>query len=426
MNILLIILILEEIAMSTKQENVKSKVESTKIDQNKKTPLIISSGAPGAPITSSGAPGAAPIVPNAAVENSQKMKAAAASTSKASATTTVAVKSLEQYKSISDGPSAVKMLGNMPQQFEDPTTFLRSRSAEDLVKLIASWKIKAAQGDSHAQCNLGAMYREGIGVDKDEKEAVKLYQLAAAQGHSIAQFNLGACYEDGIGGLEKDEKEAVRLYQLAAAQGNSGAQCNLGFCYLNGIGGLEKNGEKAVSFFKLSADQKNSEAQSNLGYCYRFGIGVDEDVQKAFEFLQLAVAQGNAAAQLNLGDCYERGIGVGMDKKKACDLYKLSMDQGNVGAQFKLGLCYYHGIGVHKQNKIEGLRLIRLAKINGHKEAAAIHDKLVKEEKQMLLQFPLVPLQPQQFTYPVCGMTLDNEGDLILDIPKNLSHPKKV
>ena len=38
--------------------------------------------------------------------------------------------------------------------------------------------------------------------------------------------DLGGCYEDGTG-VEKDVREAVRLYRLAADQGNAGAQNNL-------------------------------------------------------------------------------------------------------------------------------------------------------------------------------------------------------
>ena len=37
-------------------------------------------------------------------------------------------------------------------------------------------------------------YRNGVGVVKDYKEAVRLFSLAAQQGHSDAQYNLGCCY----------------------------------------------------------------------------------------------------------------------------------------------------------------------------------------------------------------------------------------
>ena len=39
--------------------------------------------------------------------------------------------------------------------------------------------------------NLGEMYEEGRGVDKDEKEAVRWYRKAAEKGDKEAQKRLG-------------------------------------------------------------------------------------------------------------------------------------------------------------------------------------------------------------------------------------------
>jgi uncharacterized protein len=44
---------------------------------------------------------------------------------------------------------------------------------------------------------------------------IEQYQKAADQGDANAQYNLALCYEDGIG-VEKDDKKAVELYQKAA------------------------------------------------------------------------------------------------------------------------------------------------------------------------------------------------------------------
>jgi hypothetical protein len=52
------------------------------------------------------------------------------------------------------------------------------------------------------------------------------YRFAATQGHADSQVSLGLCYENAIG-VEKDIKKAVALYQLAAAQGHALAQRKL-------------------------------------------------------------------------------------------------------------------------------------------------------------------------------------------------------
>jgi TPR repeat protein len=77
-----------------------------------------------------------------------------------------------------------------------------------------------------AQNNLGAMYVNGKGASKDDKQAVYWYQKAAAQENTGAQYNLGVMYTNGKG-VSKDAKQAVYWYQKAAEQGYAGAQYNL-------------------------------------------------------------------------------------------------------------------------------------------------------------------------------------------------------
>ena len=74
-----------------------------------------------------------------------------------------------------------------------------------------STKTKAEQGVADAQYNLGVCYANGIGVTKDEAEAVKWYHKSAEQGVADAQYNLGVCYNHGTG-VTKDEAEAVKWY----------------------------------------------------------------------------------------------------------------------------------------------------------------------------------------------------------------------
>ena len=70
--------------------------------------------------------------------------------------------------------------------------------------------------------NLGIMYGNGQGVDKDKKRAVKLFTLATDQGHATAQYNLGIMYYNGRG-VDQDDKRAVELFTLAADQGHVNA-----------------------------------------------------------------------------------------------------------------------------------------------------------------------------------------------------------
>ena len=76
----------------------------------------------------------------------------------------------------------------------------------------------AKQGDADAQCDLGYCYQEGIGVVKNDYEAIKWYKESARQGNANAQYNLGNFYK------YIDNDEAIKWYKKSARQGNADAR----------------------------------------------------------------------------------------------------------------------------------------------------------------------------------------------------------
>ena len=71
------------------------------------------------------------------------------------------------------------------------------------------------------------MYASGHGVQRDEREAVRLWMMAAESEDAQAQNNLSKMYAEGRGGLRRDSQKAARMWRLAAAQGNVEATNNL-------------------------------------------------------------------------------------------------------------------------------------------------------------------------------------------------------
>ena len=61
------------------------------------------------------------------------------------------------------------------------------------------------------------MHVGGVGVTKDDAEALRWFRLAAEQGHAQAQFNLGIMYNTGRG-VPQDNVSAHMWLNLAAAQ----------------------------------------------------------------------------------------------------------------------------------------------------------------------------------------------------------------
>ena len=85
------------------------------------------------------------------------------------------------------------------------------------------YRLAAEQGLATAQLNLGNMYNTGMGVLKDDAEAVRWYRLAAEQGEATAQFNLGIMCANGEGVL-KDSVIAHMWSNIAGANGNEAAR----------------------------------------------------------------------------------------------------------------------------------------------------------------------------------------------------------
>ena len=109
----------------------------------------------------------------------------------------------------------------------------------------------AEQGEATAQCNLGNMYNDGKGIEKNYGKALEWYRKAAEQGLANAQFNLGRTYEQ-----EGNGKVAKEWYLKAAEQEDSDALYQLGLMYLRGKKGVEKNEKEAFDWFLKAAKKK--------------------------------------------------------------------------------------------------------------------------------------------------------------------------
>ena len=84
----------------------------------------------------------------------------------------------------------------------------------------------AQKGVVIAQNALAYMYANGIGVAKDNDQALVWYRKAAEQGAPNAQLSLGIAYEEGAG-VKQDLEQAAMWYRKAAAWGLEDAKKRL-------------------------------------------------------------------------------------------------------------------------------------------------------------------------------------------------------
>jgi len=237
--------------------------------------------------------------------------------------------------------------GAPEEQWQIGLKYRDGRGVEKDMKEAVKWFSSAAlKGHPIAQRDLGTMYRRGLGVKKNDEEAAKWFRKSANQGYMKAQRDLGIAHQFGRG-VPKDEAEAVRWYRKAADQGERKAQTNLAFMYKSGHG-VQKDLEEAAKWYRKAADQGSRTAQKNLGVFYQFGHGVPKDEAQAAKWYRLSADQGNYKAQQNLGYLYKNGIGVKADYREAAKWYFKAATKGSARAQNVLGLMYQSGSGVRQ------------------------------------------------------------------------------
>ena len=261
-------------------------------------------------------------------------------------------------------PTKPSVSSETPEQcYDKAEEYYDAKNYTEAVK----WYRKAAdQGYADAQCNLGYMYNQGLGVTKSSAEAVKWYRKAAEQGSITAQCNMGYMYEQGLG-VSQNYSEAMKWYRKSADQGYARGEYNVGYLYETGKG-VSKDYSEAAYWYRKAADHGYAAAQCDLGLLYESGDGVPQNYFEAVKWYRKAAEQGYAEAQCNLGYMYSTGKGVAQSYEDAVKWYRKAANQGFVRAQYNLALKYYYGDGV-AQDKAEAKKWFQKAAAQGDEES---------------------------------------------------------
>lgn len=278
----------------------------------------------------------------------------------------------------------------------------QTEPAGDAEQDLPAIRAKAEAGDPYWQAAMSAILRRGeCGVKIDNAEALKWARKSAAQGHPMGKYELASCNLYGIG-MDRDEEEAGRLFRRcfegvrqlaevgrcraqyavgylytagqgvdadatlaarwtrkAAEQGNARAQWRMAGMFLEGEG-VEQSAAMAVEWFRKAAEQGSAEAQFSLGRILAEGRGVPQDGVEAAKWFERAAEQGWQNALLRLGDLYCEGNGVAKDLHKAIEIYEKGMAEGIYGS---LGKCAY--AYSQKGDYAEAVRCYRLGAQRG-------------------------------------------------------------
>lgn len=256
---------------------------------------------------------------------------------------------------------------------------------EWFTKAYAAFLTAEREWDKNAylQYRLGKMNAMGFGVEQSYEAAAEWYEKAVTQENPFAAYALaGLCYRGQ--GVEKDVTRAFHLYMMAASHPkcpNVFAMYKLGRMYRDGVGTkadkMESDNwfERAYAgFVKLEKQTKDDKLQYRLGQMCLTGTGTMEDLQAAHDYFESAAKLGNADAMYGLGRLYLRADFPGHDIQKAVKCLAGAVKEEHEYARYTLGKLSLKGKNVQKDVPY-ALRLLTQSATQGNQWAQLLLGK---------------------------------------------------
>lgn len=245
----------------------------------------------------------------------------------------------------------------------------------------------ATAGNATAQQHLGMFCKNGWGVQSPEPAlAVEWFKKSAENGCALGMVSYAEMLFQGIG-VERNDWEAVKWFEKASQLKVEHASVLL--AYMKELGrGTPRDLQGAIAIYTQFARQ-HALAAYRLGRLYERGEGVSKDMDKALDLYVEArhiVSPGIASsasyeAALRLGQCYANGIHVPKDEEKALKYFYLAKEGGLHEAFYHIGEFYEAGRFV-RQDKPTAIKWYVLAEKAGHPQAAEKIRMLVSSSAQ--------------------------------------------
>jgi TPR repeat protein len=204
-----------------------------------------------------------------------------------------------------------------------------------------------------------------IDVKQDYEQAAKYFAKAASKGNAEGIYNLARLTDRGLG-VKKDHKLALKLFEQAAVQPSQNPK------------------------FKGIPNIGVAESEHALGLRYAEGVVVCKDPLVAAQWYQRAVDHGSAESANNLALMYETGSGVEKNLETAKQLSELSARRGDPNAMHSLALHLLRE-NDFEMSKIWYNRACEAGNVLA-KMRRTEFESLLRQKQQMIAYCPLDPL----------------------------------
>ncbi|NKB61273.1 MAG: hypothetical protein GKR95_03735 [Gammaproteobacteria bacterium] len=178
--------------------------------------------------------------------------------------------------------------GNNPSVGKVKAMIGKKKSGLLLAVFFALSSVSLAQQDAY---RIGTEYYANGNYEK----AAEIWKTEANAGSVEAQFNMGILYYEGKG-VEKDRQKSIFWFRRAAEAGHAQAQYNLGHLLLEKQQDLAKV-KTGVGWWKKSAENGSILAQYNYGKALFYGLAIEQSLEQAHYWISKAARSGEGASQ---------------------------------------------------------------------------------------------------------------------------------
>ena len=176
--------------------------------------------------------------------------------------------------------------------------FCRTAAPNTGAEIIEQLMKRVEANDPVAMCHMGSeIYKEG-----NYNSAFEYFTKAAAMGNVQAHYQLSILYRDGQG-VEKNEKRELHHAEKAAIRGHPHARCSLG-CFE-----WENNAQmdRAVKHFIIGAKLGHDMSLDNVKMLYEAGYASKEDFGVALRGYQAAIEAAKSPQREAVAEYSSRG-----------------------------------------------------------------------------------------------------------------------
>ena len=202
--------------------------------------------------------------------------------------------------------------------------------------------------------NLGMLYKEGKGVERNHAKAQELFKKVCDAGLGDGCVNFAEmCNKEEKPSVGCEPKIAMLEKACNSKQRYAKGCYILSFFYQEGQG-VKRDHGKAAELNQRACDADLGVACVNLGFAYQHGRGVTQNHPYALNSYQKACNLGVARGCNNLGDLYKDGKGAAQNFAKAVELFNAachSKQEPDHHSCYSLGKLYFKGEGVEKNTQ---------------------------------------------------------------------------